>query len=156
MLQWRYAVIPVSYDGDRLKDACREITDLRETIGELQQRIDKQAVLMRAFFALVADRVAISEADLLERFREFALEKAITPAKRCNQCGRTINLKYNKCYYCDEPHRVRSAFELLDAGAWPDLANESSGQGARPSQEYGITTKGADGSGITILPRDEG
>ncbi len=146
-------MISDSYDGERLNEARREIADLTETIAELQRRIDKQAVLMRAFFSLFSEQVAVSEAQLLQRFRDLELEKSNTPAKRCWQCGRTINLRHNKCYYCGELHRVRSAFELLDAGAWPDVPQESSRR-PPPSPEHGITATNGGDSGITILPGD--
>lgn len=143
-------MIPVSSEGHRIDETRREIELLRETVAELQWRIDKQAVLMRAFFAMVSETHGITEADLLDRFRILDLEKSATPAKRCGKCGRTVSLRHNKCYYCGEPYRVKSAFELLDSGVWPDVAQARPGQ--RPSQEHGITAKPSSDSGITILP----
>jgi hypothetical protein len=147
MYRRRISVIPLSSDGYRIDDARREIDALKETVSELQWRIDKQAVLMRAFFALVSETHGITEADLLERFRILDLEKSATPATRCGKCGRTVNLRHNKCYYCGESYRVKSAFELLDSGAWPGVPQERRG-------EHGITAKPSKDTGITIIPND--
>ena len=114
-------MIPKSSDIRNMDDATREIILLNETVAQLRYRIDQQAVLLRAFFALVCEQGTISEAELLDRFRMIALAKSGAPAERCAKCGRTISLRYNRCYYCGEPQKVRSAFELLDSGVWPDV-----------------------------------
>jgi ribosomal protein S27AE len=145
-------VIPVASEGHRIDEARREIELLRETVAALQWRIDKQAVLMRAFFALVSETHGIAEADLLTRFRIVDLEKSATPVKRCDKCGRTVSLRHKKCYYCGEPYRVKSAFELLDSGVWPDVAQGLPAQG--PTQEHGFTSRPPRDSSVTILPGD--
>jgi hypothetical protein len=134
------------HDGDGLNDARRDIEHLKETM-------EKQAVLMRALFTLVSERIGLTETDLLERFRELELEKSAAPATRCWQCGRTINLRHQKCYYCGEAHRVSSAFELLDAGVWPESPKDSRVKSSQ-FQKDGIVAIETDQMGITILPGD--
>lgn len=146
-LTW-IAMIPSMTDHERLNEARREIELLKESLAETMRRNEKQAVLLRAFYLLVRERLAITEADLLDRFRELELDKLSTPPKRCSACGRTINLQFNKCYYCGERYRAKSAFELLDVGVWPEptgAGDESSAARPKRDSDSGET-------GITILP----
>jgi hypothetical protein len=102
--------------------------------------VEKQAVLLRALFTLLSHKQGLTEAELLDLFRQVEAEKASTPAKKCAQCGRAVNQKTHRCIYCGEACEVESAFEFLDLGAWPNLALRRSGPASRPSEE-GITSR---------------
>ncbi|HEY3965647.1 MAG TPA: hypothetical protein VGM05_13905 [Planctomycetaceae bacterium] len=105
--------IPVT-DADvrrKLDEARGDVVKLREMIEELQGHVENQGILLRALFLLVQEKHGITEAELLDRFRTALGERA--PPKMCFSCGRSVNLKFQRCMYCDKPQPVTSAFELV-------------------------------------------
>jgi hypothetical protein len=107
-------------DLSSLGHARGDIAQLQQKIADLQRRIDKQAVLLRALFLLLRDQGNVSEEKLLERFQECEAWRNKSDVVRCRNCGRTVNMRHNRCLYCNEPCRVQSAFELIEAGVWPE------------------------------------
>ena len=107
--------IPVSSpaDSNKLDEARREITALRDAVVDLQRRVEKQAVLLRALCDVLGERHELTEAELLDRFRQAETTKANTPAKLCAHCRRPVNQRHHRCLYCGEAYAVQSAFELL-------------------------------------------
>jgi hypothetical protein len=127
-------------DRNKLDEAREDIRSLRETVADLRRRVEKQAVLLRALFALLSRKHGLTEAELLDRFRRVEAEKANAPSKKCSQCGRAVNQKTHRCIYCGEACEVESAFEFLELGSWPDLATRQAGPASRPPDE-GITSR---------------
>jgi hypothetical protein len=117
------AVIPIPFpfgtptDRRKLDEAQGEIRALREEVANLQRRADRQAVLVRALFALLSAKQGLTEAELLDRFRQVEAERASAPAKKCSQCGRAVSPKTHRCLYCRAACEVESAFEFLELGA---------------------------------------
>lgn len=97
----------------KLDDAQREITALRDAVADLQRRAEKQALILRALFALLGERHGLTEGELLDRFRQAEAETANAPAKLCSHCGRAVSQRHQRCLYCGEACPVESAFELL-------------------------------------------
>jgi hypothetical protein len=118
-----------------LDEARADIRSLREAVADLQRRVEKQAVLLRALFALLGQKQDLTEAELLDLFRRVEADRASAPAKKCSQCGRAVNQKTLRCLYCGEACAVESAFEFLDLGAWPNLARRQTGPASPPSEE---------------------
>jgi hypothetical protein len=98
---------------EKLDKAESDIALLRESVANLQERVVKQALLLRAFFSLFNEKGVLTETELLERFRQVKAETEATPAKMCSRCGRAVNLRNHRCFYCDEQQSVASAFDLL-------------------------------------------
>jgi hypothetical protein len=128
-------------DRSKLDEAQGEVRALREAVADLQRRVEKQAVLVRAFFTLLSAKQGLTEAELLDRFRWVEVERANAPAKKCSQCGRAVNQRTNRCMYCGAACEVESAFELLELGAWPNQPPQPTGPALRPSEEHGITSR---------------
>lgn len=105
-------------DSDKLDDARDEIRALKGALSDLQRRIEKQAVLVRALFALLSARQGLTEAELLDQFRRAAAEKESAQPKKCPECYRAVNLRTLRCLYCGAACPIDSAFELLELGAW--------------------------------------
>jgi hypothetical protein len=109
--------IPYSYPDraalEKLEKAEVDIVVLREIVTILQERVEHQALLLRAIFSFFKDRNLLTELDLLERFQRMKADTKAAPAKMCSRCGRAVNLKNQRCFYCDEPQSMASAFELL-------------------------------------------
>src|SRR6516165_137492 len=87
-------------DRGKLDDVQGEIRALREAVADLQRRVEKQAVLVRALFTLLSAKQGLTEAELLDRFRWVEVERANAPAKKCSQCGRVVNQRTHRCMYC--------------------------------------------------------
>jgi hypothetical protein len=128
-------------DRNKLDETQMDIRALRETIADLQRRLEKQAVLVRALFALLSAKQGLTEAELLDHFRSVEREKASTPPKMCPHCGRAVHQRSHRCLYCGAACEVESAFEFLELGAWPTPAPQPTGPALRPSVEHGITRR---------------
>ena len=123
-------------DRNTLDEAKAEIRSLREAMAELQRRVEKQAVLVRALFALLSAKHGLTEAELVARFRDVELAKAGATPRKCPDCGRGVNQRTHRCIYCGAECEIESAFEFLELGAWPKPR-----PGLPPSEEHGITTR---------------
>jgi hypothetical protein len=107
--------VPAESTADREKfDAARqEIRSLREAMDDLQRQLQQQRVLLRALFRLLQERQGFTESDLLDHFRQAAAERAAGAVKVCTRCGRRVNMRFERCLYCEEPQPATSAFELV-------------------------------------------
>ncbi len=132
-------------EHEELNDARRDVAALHEEVAALQRRVEKQAVLLRALFALLHERVGITEAELLARFSQVEAIKASSPPRRCRKCGRGVNVRHHRCLYCEEAYEVESAFEFLDLGPWPGLHVESIMREGEAADNQRITTRRAGG-----------
>jgi hypothetical protein len=110
-----FVPVPTELTADREKidEARQEIRSLREAMDDLQRQLQQQRVLMRALFGLLQEQQGLTEADLLEHFRQAAAERAAGAVKVCTRCGRRVNLRFERCLYCEEPQPAASAFELV-------------------------------------------
>jgi hypothetical protein len=124
-----------------LDKAQREGRALREVVADLQRRVEKQAVLVRALFTLLSVKQGITEAELLDRFRRVEAERASAQVKKCGQCGRTVNERTHRCLYCGAVCEVESAFEFLELGPWQSQSVQRPGSAGRPSEEQGISSR---------------
>jgi hypothetical protein len=124
-----------------LDEARLNLSLLRDKVAELQRRVEKQAVLLRALFELLGEGQGVTEAGLLARFRHVELEKATAEAKLCSQCGRAINQRHNRCLYCGEVCQVKTAFDLLELSVWPELSPKPTGIAAKPPADRSITKR---------------
>ncbi len=99
--------------------AKQDSVDLADTVRDLEGRLDRQALVVRALFTLLVDKVGMTEQELLQRVREIAPSGGVfarppVPAPRpCSKCGRTFGHKRNRCLFCGEEWEVASAFELI-------------------------------------------
>jgi hypothetical protein len=129
-------------DRIKLDEARVEVRALQDVVSDLQRRLEKQAVLVRALFALLSARQGLTEAELVERFREVEAARAAgVPARKCPDCCRSVNQRTNRCLYCGAPCPVESAFDFLELGAWPALRPQATETGIRPAQGQEITTR---------------
>jgi hypothetical protein len=135
-------------DRNKLDEARAEVRALQDVVADLQRRLEKQAVLVRALFALLSARHGLTEAELVERFHEVEAARAGggVLARKCPECRRSVNQRTNRCIYCGVPCPVESAFDFLEMGAWPGLAGSPppprpTETGIRPAQRQDVTTR---------------
>jgi len=112
-------IIPIPVPGGsgdleaKVAEGQHTLSDLKDAVRRLEQRVEKQALMLKATCSLLLERKAISEADLLARIQQLAAEKNSEAVRTCSACGRTLNPKHNKCMYCGEARRVDSALDLI-------------------------------------------
>jgi histone acetyltransferase (RNA polymerase elongator complex component) len=88
-------------------------------VRDLEGRLDRQTLLLRALFSLLVDKAAMTEKELLRRVLELAPPGGVyarpvqTPPHPCPKCGRTFGYKRNHCMFCGDEREVSSAFDLL-------------------------------------------
>jgi hypothetical protein len=109
--------VPISGGSDDLERRVSEgqhgITDLKESVRRLEQRVEKQALVLKAICSLLLERHVVSEADLLGRIQRLGEERSSEAARDCAACGRPMNLKHQKCLYCGAARRAASAIDLI-------------------------------------------
>jgi hypothetical protein len=138
--------VPGDTPGDRDKlDGTRvDVRSLRETITDLQRRLEKQAVLVRALFALLSAKLGLTEAELLDHFRSAEKERASATAKMCAHCGRAVHQRTHRCIYCGVAAEVESAFEFLELGAWTATSPTPTRATPRSTDDHRITSRPGD------------
>ena len=95
-------------------EAQRSLSSLRDVVADLQQHVKQQATLLRAMYSLLAERLGLTDAELLARFQEIDAQRGQRPAAvLCAECGKPIDLRHNRCLYCGATRQVTSPFELL-------------------------------------------
>jgi hypothetical protein len=132
----------MSSDLNTLNQSRGDLLKLQGEVADLQRRLEKQAILLRALFVFLRDVEGLTEQQLLDRFHQCEAQRSKAPPAQCWNCGRMVNSRHNRCLYCNEPCRVQSAFELLDAGVWPDRQDD---------KEHHIVAGPPAQEGITIL-----
>jgi uncharacterized protein with PIN domain len=89
-----------------------QLAKIRDEMKQMEQRLERQNLLLQGFFLLMSEHGDISETQLLERVTQLAAEKSKAPAKSCPQCNRSLG-KRKQCMYCGGKRPVESAFDLL-------------------------------------------
>jgi hypothetical protein len=95
-----------------VSEGHRDIGDLREAVVELERRLAKQALVIRALLALLGEKQGLTEDELMEHVRRLASD-ASRPLKACPRCGRGLSARHDHCLYCGEECPPQSASELL-------------------------------------------
>src|SRR2546423_4428455 len=89
--------------------------DLREAVRELEGRVERQALVLRALFTLLMETTGLTEDDLLERVKLLAplagvYARQAPPRRPCAKCGSSIGQRRNRCLFCGEEWQGGSAF----------------------------------------------
>ncbi|RYG66729.1 hypothetical protein EON80_14885 [bacterium] len=85
-----------------------------ERVADLEERVDKMALLNLALWSLLEEKLGLTEAELAQRVQEIDLLDGQLDGKvqgkplDCNDCGRTLHQKHRRCLYC--------GFELKTSG----------------------------------------
>ena len=91
----------------------------RSDLESLQNRFEKLKLVTMAMWTFLKDEKNISEDALIERVREIdkldgsedgKLKHGI---KKCGQCGKALNPKFEKCLYCGFVTPIGSVFETF-------------------------------------------
>lgn len=92
--------------SEQLKGVNRTAAMLRTDIGELQDQVERLAMLNQAMWELIGERLHMTDADLERKAQEVDLRDGKADGKmsshplRCPECGRVSNSRHKKCLYC--------------------------------------------------------
>ena len=97
--------------------ANEKATDLQFRVRELEESVDKLALINTAMWELLKNRIGLTEAELLKQIETVDLRDGVadgritrTQATTCPKCGRTISTKHRKCLYCGAKDLKSGAF----------------------------------------------
>ena len=95
--------------------------DSRALIRDLEGRLERQGLVLRALFNLLKDNLGLTEEELLRHVHKSAppggiYGKVIPPRRPCSTCGRNMGQRRNRCLFCGVEWEAASAFEYLEIG----------------------------------------
>ena|SRR5947209_436518 len=122
-----------------MEDLGLHADELRVAVRNLEGRLERQALVLRALFTLAAERLAITEDELLNRVRALApaggmYARPTPPRRPCPECGSTLGHRRNRCLFCGKEWQLASAFELLEMEAGPAPAPQPAEPAPRLSE----------------------
>ena len=86
-------------------------------LNRLRRRLDRQTLLCQALWELLAEKLGLTEEELLARMREIDRRDGREDGKigarplRCPECGRTTTSRRRTCAYCGAAMRREHLFE---------------------------------------------
>ena len=93
--------------------AQRDASDLRELVWKLEQRVERQSLLLQALFTLLTRREGgLTERELADEIRSTERQRSEAAPATCAKCHRVIGLRQSQCLYCGERRAPASPFEL--------------------------------------------
>ena len=85
-------------------------------IEDVEERLDKLALLNYALWSLLQERLNVTEAELLARVQELDLKDGKLDGRissgvvNCNDCQRPLSKRHRKCLYCGFELETNDAF----------------------------------------------
>lgn len=86
--------------------AKAEAQDAQYRVRVLEEKLEQTMLGIAAFWALVSERLQLSENDLIQKMNEIDMEDGVQDGRlkkhpvQCPQCQKTVSSKYIKCFYC--------------------------------------------------------
>lgn len=94
-------------------EASRRATDYQQRVREVEDQIDRLALVNQAVWALVKDRLGLTDDLLIKKMRQIDLLDGVEDGKvtrsvnECPGCSRTLSARHKRCMYCG--HEVARA-----------------------------------------------
>ncbi len=96
-------------------------TDSAPRVYELQQRMDRMALVARAMWTLLAEKAGLTEEDLAKRITDLDAADGVvdgrvgTPPPVPCSCGAMVSRKFNRCLFCGKQYSGAgtSAFDTV-------------------------------------------
>lgn len=80
----------------RLEALMTDGTSSAEDLDELEERVARLTLTVRALWSLMREKNGLEEDDLRERMAALKLEAGET----CPSCGRIMSRRHRRCLYC--------------------------------------------------------
>ncbi|MHC4415810.1 MAG: hypothetical protein ACYS0G_11045 [Planctomycetota bacterium] len=85
----------------------------------LEDRLERLALICMAMWSLIQSETNLTEEDLLARVGEIDMMDGQADGKitrrvtRCGQCDRPMSSRHTRCIYCGSEHLAASAFDTV-------------------------------------------
>ncbi len=91
--------------------AARIASDSSRRVDELEDRLDRMALVNTALFELLCAKLGVTGDEIKAKVQEVDLRDgqadgklgSNTPVTHCRKCNRPISRKHARCLYCGEP-----------------------------------------------------
>ena len=89
---------------------------VQQNLEDLQERIDKLALLNYALWSLLQEKLGVDESELLARVEELDLKDGKLDGRmtggviNCPHCQRPLSKRHRKCLYCSYELQVDNTF----------------------------------------------
>jgi hypothetical protein len=90
----------------------REIAASRQVIQQLEERVERQALVLRALCTTLREH-GITEQVLLERVGDIGDQTKDARPKTCAKCGKELRQMRDRCIYCGTQCPAQFALESL-------------------------------------------
>lgn len=86
--------------------AAAQSRGVKTEIHQIKRRADRQALTTMAIWALLSEKLGVTEADLEAKIREIDLSdgkldgQVRVETNTCGQCNRKLSKRHTKCMYC--------------------------------------------------------
>lgn len=87
--------------------AENQAVNLEFKLRDMEKEADVLALVNQALFEIVAEKLGVSEEDVLQKIEEIDMRDGVkdgklgsSPSALCPKCNRNYNVKLNKCLYC--------------------------------------------------------
>ena len=86
-------------------------------VQELQDRLDRLALICMGLWELLKERTDLTEEELLEKVRQLDLMdgredgKVRRKVQRCQKCERVMSRRHKRCLYCGAYNLAAGAFD---------------------------------------------
>jgi hypothetical protein len=101
---------------DRLMDAEAKVEGARRVEVDLDEKVNRLALICRAMFELLQQSTGLSEEQLTKKILEIDLRDGqadgrMTPkGKVCPKCGATMSPKFGRCLFCGYKDESAASF----------------------------------------------
>lgn len=112
------------HQQQRIGDLSREISSgdrsgqrAEREVRRLEERVETMHLVMMAMWAIMQQKLGMTDQDLAEMVRELdlrdgQLDGRMTPrVQKCGACGRTMSERHARCMYCGADRLDLSAFD---------------------------------------------
>jgi hypothetical protein len=96
--------------------SAHKVERVSQNIEDIEERLDKLALLNYALWSLLQDKLGVSEAELLARVEELDLQDGKLDGRisggvvNCKDCDRPLSKRHRKCLYCGFELKEDTAF----------------------------------------------
>jgi hypothetical protein len=95
------------------EDARRESATLADQVRALERRVDMQATVIQALARILAERLGLSDSEVLEYIRRAEAERPAAGQRTCSKCGNRLPPRKSRCIYCGEDHPPQAVADAV-------------------------------------------
>ena len=85
---------------DNAADARRSAAQLADQVRALTRRVDEQAAVLHAVARMLADKLGLTDGEVMEFVRQAQAARASGTTRVCAACGNKLPPRKAKCIYC--------------------------------------------------------